>query len=610
VFRKLSAYAAIAIGRMGLGTSRTIGRVSSSILKSGQQYWWGGSMTGVYGDTPAAGMGFNQESAMTLPTVYACTRARAETLASLPPMIFLEVANSLARRRSSDNRLWELLHDSPNEDMDSMVFYELMQTRVVNRGNGFAEIERDRNDRPVALWPLHNSRVLPHRDNNGQLEWTVTTDIMDPRTELYKAFKVADRDMLNIVGFGSDGYLSTGVVPMAVEEISLNMAMTQYAGQWFAKGARPSAVVEYPTYIDDDDERAEMRRQVNALHSGREHWHEIPVLWEGAKWKEIQYSPEQSQLIESKKYGAKTLCSFYNVPPALVQIFDEYKFSTVDAMIQQFVMTCVRADAVRFERAIRRKVTHTRDSQGRLRAVFENPYVFEFVLEALLRGDAKKQAETLEIERRNGITSADEWRGLNNREPLPKKQGEVYLVPGGFENLATLGSTYPGGKAAAASGSDSRGKSGSKDDDSEDQENKAGFNKARLVQALESGIPQHHDRSRGGSVGDASTVRDELDVVAVDVLAEAIERVEVVIGKELARIHNSSKGEERGVRHDEAWRKHAARLEAAILPACKIYCRYRDGDPEKLASCMAGQICSDREVGGQVNVELFESAMQ
>lgn len=570
-------------------------------------------MTGVYGDTPAAGLNFNQESAMTLPTVYACTRARAETLASLPPMVFLEVANSLARRRSSDNQLWELLHDAPNEDMDSMIFYELMQTRVVNRGNGFAEIERDRNDRPVALWPIHNSRVLPYRDVNGQLEWTVTTDALDPRTERYKAFKVADRDMLNIVGFGSDGYLSLGVVPMAVEEISLNMAMTQYAGQWFAKGARPSAVVEYPTYIDDDDERAEMRRQINALHSGREHWHEIPVLWEGAKWKEIQYSPEQSQLIESKKYGAKTLCSFYNVPPALVQIFDDYKFSTVDAMIQQFVMTCVRADAVRFERAIRRKITHTRDSQGRLRAVFEDPYVFEFVLEALLRGDAKKQAETLEIERRNGITSADEWRGLNNREPLPKKQGEVYLVPGGFENLATLGATYPSGKAAASGSSSSdsgKGKDNGKDNsDSEDQENKVGFNKTRLVQALENGIPQHHDRSRGGSVADASTVRGEMDGVAVDVLAEAIGRVEAVLSKELDRISRLPESERAG-RSDDAWKKHSARLSSAIVPACKIFCRYRDDDPEGLASAMAGQICSNRVVLGDVvdsvKLSLFE----
>jgi hypothetical protein len=292
-------------------------------------------------------------------------------------------------------------------------------------------------------------------------------------------------------------------------------------------------------------------------------------------------------------------------------------------MIQQFVMTCVRADAVRFERAIRRKITHTRNAAGRLRAVFDDPFVFEFVLEALLRGDAKKQAETLEIERRNGITSADEWRGLNNREPLPKKQGEVYLVPGGFENLATLGSTYPRGAKAASS--DNRGNDRSKDNNAgdDDQENRrvgdssrespsTAFDKPRLLQALENGIPKHHDRSRGGSVSDATTDRDEMDAVAVDVLAEAIGRVEAVLGKELERISRLPESERAG-RSDDAWRKHAARLSAAIVPACKIYCRYRDGDPEGLASGMADEICSRRVVLGnvaeRVRVELFEGAM-
>jgi len=586
-------YGLRSIGLGGLRLSQGAGRISNSIVKQGERYWWGGALGGLYGESPAAGLTFSQESAMTLPTVYACTRARAETLASLPPMVFLEVAESLARRRSSDNQLWELLHDCPNEDMDSMVFYELLQTRVVNRGNGYAEIVRDRNDRPVALWPIHNSRVMPQRDRDGRLEWTVSTDLMDARTERYSVYRIPDRDMLNIVGFGSDGYTGDGVVPMATEEVSLNMAMTQYAGSWFAKGARPSAVIEYPTYIDDDEERAEFRAQANQLHAGMENWHGVPVMWEGAKWKEIQYSPEQSQLIESKKYGAKTLCTFYNVPPALVQIFDDYKFSTVDAMIQQFVMTCVRADAVRFERAIRRKITHTRDAQGRLRAVFDDPYVFEFVLEALLRGDAKKQAETLEIERRNGIASADEWRGLNNREPLPDGQGEVYLVPGGFENLATLGSTYPSGRNAANSASNNADASSSDGNQSESK-----FDKPRLLTALENGIPKHHDRSRGGSVADATTDRDEMDTVAVDVLAEAVARVESVLQRDLERVAAGGNTEDR---LSESWQKHAGRLHSAIMPACKIYCRYRDVSQVVLATSIVDQVLSDRVMFGPLD---------
>ncbi len=118
-----------------------------------------------------------------------------------------------------------------------------------------------------------------------------------------------------------------------------------------------------------------------------------------------------------------------------MQIFDDYKFSSVDAMIQLFVMMTLRSDAIRIERAVRRKITHTMDGRRRLIALFDDPYVFEFVLEALLRGDAHKQAQTLELERKWGITNADEWRALNNREPLPNGLGQIYTVAGGTEDL-------------------------------------------------------------------------------------------------------------------------------------------------------------------------------
>ena len=285
---------------------RSANQVTSSLLQSGEKYWFGGNrITGLFGTT-AAGLDVTEENAMTVATVYACTQARAETLASLPPMVYLEIADN-ARRRDSSNELWSLLHDSPNPEMDSMVFYELLHMRTINRGNGFAEIVRDRKDNPIELWPLHNSRVEPFRGRDGELQWKVYTDTVDLRHEKFRYWTVPDRDMLNVVGFNSNGYIGQGVIPVAVEEIAANMAMTQYSASWFRSGAHPTAVVEHPGYIDDDDERRNFRADMNTMHSGREHWHEIPVIWENAKWKQVQFSPEQSQLTNAKGYSDKTI---------------------------------------------------------------------------------------------------------------------------------------------------------------------------------------------------------------------------------------------------------------------------------------------------------------
>ena len=558
---------------------------------------------------------------MTVSTVYACSQARAETLASLPPMVYLEL-DSNTRRRDSDNQVWRLLHDQPNPHMDSMTFWELMQLRIVNRGFGAAEIVRDRRDRPIELWPLHNSRLEPYRGRSGNIIWRVYTDpsptspLYDGRPDQYRYYEIPDRDVFNVPGFNSNGIVGTGVIPCATEEISLALAMTQYGSSWFGRGGRPSMVFEHPAFEDDPEKRQVMREDLNNIISGRENWHSSPIIWEGMKMREVQVNPQQSQFLESKQYNSKMICQFYKTPPAIVQIFDDYKFASVDAMIQQFVTTCLRADAIRIERAVRRKITHTMDGQGKLIALFDDPYVFEFVLEALLRGDALKQAQSLEIERKWGITNADEWRALNNREPLPDGIGKIFTIAGGTEDLSKLGQTYPNGQKKAAKAdsqsdgqdnANNRNASGGTSQSVSDGRGDASlpaFDRNRLYQALENGIPRHHDRSRGGSAEDATTLRDEFSAAAVDVMSEAVQRIESILHKELEKAGQDE------AKIEAAWAKHAARLESAILPACKLFCRYRDDDYQQLASTIAATVKGRRLVMAGIEELVLSSSTE
>jgi len=53
----------------------------------------------------------------------------------------------------------------------------------------------------------------------------------------------------------------------------------------------------------------------------------------------------------------------------------------------------------------------------------------KYNIAALMRGDPKTQAEILEIKRRNGIVNADEWRALDDENPLPDGLGQEYVLP-------------------------------------------------------------------------------------------------------------------------------------------------------------------------------------
>lgn len=573
----------------------------ASTMKDMEQLWWGNSISGIYGATPATGVRVTEGRALTSVTALACSRARAETLASLPPIVYKQI-DETRRGRARGSDPWYLLHDEPNPDMDSMTFYELMNMRMVNRGNAFAEIERDGADRPIHLWPIHPSRVLPRRvteGNKSYVEWDVFVDSRDLVTGGYRFFTIPDRDMLNIPSFGGNGIISPGVLDFGVEEISLDLSALLYGSDWFKGGARPAGMVEHPGYIEDDDVRRVFREDINKPFSGRENWNKIGVLWQGAKYKEMQASPEQAQFLETRNFTARNLCRLWNVPPAIVQIFDDYKFNTVDAMIMQFVMTCVRADAVRFERAFRRKVLCHRDDRGRLIESFGAEYFMEFLLEGLLRGDAKKQAETMEIKRRNGVVNANEWRNKDNENPLPGDQGEKYILPGGFSDLAKLGQETSGSRPRQSNGGS---------DNASASDIGPQFDRQSLIGLLESRRGPRGNVSRGYSLAASerkkskpkSSESSELRLAAADVLVEAVARINAILANKLQRL--ASKNDQL---NETDWSKHERLLAEAMLPACRVaLMRSRDDRYADLAYHIATKIVQkSKAVGAAVEVD-------
>ncbi len=376
-----------------------------------------------------------------------------ETLGSLPSIVYQQVSEAI-RRRARGTDPWRLLYDDPNPFMDSTCFYELNNMRMVNRGNGFSEIERDGADNPIALWPIHPSRVLARSERDGnrwRLYWDVMTDVKDPSGQSYIMHRVEDRNMLNVCSFGGTGIIAPGVIDMMREEISLDLTTRQYGATFFRKGGKPQAVIEYPTYIDDDDQRREFRADMNRIPNA-ESWHDVPIMWAGAKYREIQVDPERAQFLETRSFSARQVCRSYNVVPAIVQIFDDYKVNTVDAMIMQFVMMCVRQ--MRFEwnaRSLARCSAFATSAAGCVRRSKANSFL-SFCSRRCCAGDAKKQAETYEIKRRNGVMNANEWRAKDNDNPLPGLQGELQLVPGGFTSLEQLANNPPSVSKAANSG--------------------------------------------------------------------------------------------------------------------------------------------------------------
>jgi hypothetical protein len=84
----------------------------------------------------------------------------------------------------------------------------------------------------------------------------------------------------------------------------------------------------------------------------------------------------------------------------------------------EFVVHSLRPWLIRWEQAIRRDL-------------IVQPYTYfaEFLVDGLLRGDSLTRSQALQYQFQNGIINEDEWRAIENRNPLPNGMGKRYFVP-------------------------------------------------------------------------------------------------------------------------------------------------------------------------------------
>jgi HK97 family phage portal protein len=124
-----------------------------------------------------------------------------------------------------------------------------------------------------------------------------------------------------------------------------------------------------------------------------------------------------AQYIEARKFTRSEICSIFGVPPHKIGDLERATFSNIEHQALEFVQDAVVPRCVRWEQAIHRDLL---DGDPNLYAKHN--------VSGLLRGDAKSRNEALQIQRRNGVISANEWRAYEDLNPRPDEGGDEYII--------------------------------------------------------------------------------------------------------------------------------------------------------------------------------------
>ena len=120
-------------------------QVTDNVRDSGQTFVFGRSNAGEQVD---------EKAAMQIPTVYACVRLLAESIAALPLHLYRVTDENGNKEKARDHPLYKILYRQPNPEMTSFVFWETLMTHLLLWGNAYAQIVRDGKNTVLGLYPL------------------------------------------------------------------------------------------------------------------------------------------------------------------------------------------------------------------------------------------------------------------------------------------------------------------------------------------------------------------------------------------------------------------------------------------------------------------------
>jgi HK97 family phage portal protein len=379
---------------MGGGITRKPGIQTGGPLLS-----WGGKKASV-----------TEDSAMQISAVWAAVQLKSSVLGSLG-IHFYEMVDG-GRVEVPDYPLAELLTTKPNQYQTRVEFFETLGFNLYLTGNFYGKITRT-GGRITSIVPLMSSQMEVELLPDTSVVYTYTDGV---NVNAYSSDSIWHVKLL------SNGIKGLSPLLYAKNAISTAILAEEWAGNTVGNAGKPSGVLSYDKLLTKE-QRGQLKEKFKDLQEGSNET--LMVLEAGMKYDKVSMSPQEVQLLDSRRFQIEDIARFFNVPSVMI---NDTSGSTVwgsgiEQIITGWYKLGFRPELERLESSIINNLIAPKD-----RAKIS----VEFDFEELLRTDFKTRVETGARAVNAGLMTRNEWR---RREWLPVVEGgdeltvQVNLTP-------------------------------------------------------------------------------------------------------------------------------------------------------------------------------------
>lgn len=255
---------------------------------------------------------------------------RANAIARLP----VNVWDVDGETRILDTRSqYAKLIASPCPYMDNFRFWFWVQATIDIYGETYLAIVRDANDVPIALMPMHPSRVALKRDPKTggytyffQAGSGVNTELVRFEERDVVPFRLFHPNKLER-GFSRMEALHTTIFA----EDSLRNAVNAM----LKNGARPNLVLHTPNRLSDTGAKR-LKIAFDQAHGGSSNAGQTLVLEDGVEAKPFQMTSVDLQLVDMRKMNREEVAAVYDIAPTIISILEHATFSNVTEQLRSF----------------------------------------------------------------------------------------------------------------------------------------------------------------------------------------------------------------------------------------------------------------------------------
>jgi HK97 family phage portal protein len=360
------------------------------------------------------------DSAMQLSAVWACVKILAETPASLPLHFYRRTESG--RVPDMDHSLAMLFAGKVNRYQNAVEFWETVILNLLVHGNAYCQIER-RGRSIISLTPLMSAQVEVRLLSDGALTYQYTDENLG--LSVY-----SERSIWHLKLMGN---CITGLSPLAYQRNTLGIAQAaeKAVSNIYRNGAKPSGILKLDRLLTKP-QREEVREAFASLTTGNNN--RLMVLEKGTDFQSISLSPQDIELLSSRKFQISEICRWYGVPSVLVN--DNNGTSTwgsgIEQIMQGFYKLTLRPLLEKIEASIMVNLLDPRERAG---------MEVEFDLNALLRSDMRTMVESYKSAVNGSLMTPNEARKELNLQPV--NAGDQLFLQGAMVPIDQLGARQP-----------------------------------------------------------------------------------------------------------------------------------------------------------------------